>query len=375
MPANYSNAFRGPNLAEIDRSAYSNALLKNDVARLPQMNRAQDLQIQAGEQDIGIRGQEANQSRVANARKMASDIFTAIADAQDPLAAATQLTRSQTFRSVATDLGMPVDEFAPGPGDDPEQIRQLSRQWAQATGAGSNQQQSRVQSAQVLEDGTIAYLTSDGQLVRTNERARNPMQLADVGGTPVMVDRLNAQTTPLSTPQAENEAAANRATAVTTATTTSQANAERQNAQTANERTLGVWNVARDGLVRALGGTETGPIAGRLPAVTAGQQIAEGAVAAVAPVLKQLFRSAGEGVFTDRDQQLLLDMIPTRTDVPEAAQAKIAMIDAIISAKLSGGAAGAMEFATEDEAKAAAAAGRLQPGQRIKVGGVSGVWQ
>jgi hypothetical protein len=36
---------------------------------------------------------------------------------------------------------------------------------------------------------------------------------------------------------------------------------------------------------------------------------------------------------------------------------------------------GSMDFATEQDAAAAAAAGTLKPGQRIKVGGVSGVWQ
>jgi hypothetical protein len=58
--------------------------------------------------------------------------------------------------------------------------------------------------------------------------------------------------------------------------------------------------------------------------------VAEGAVAAIAPVLKQLFRVAGEGVFTDRDQQLLLDMVPKRTDFPQAREAKLANIDKIV---------------------------------------------
>ena len=56
--------------------------------------------------------------------------------------------------------------------------------------------------------------------------------------------------------------------------------------------------------------------------------------AAMAPVLKQLFRVSGEGVFTDRDQALLLDMVPKRTDLPAAREAKIANIDAIVRAKL-----------------------------------------
>ena len=54
----------------------------------------------------------------------------------------------------------------------------------------------------------------------------------------------------------------------------------------------------------------------------------------MAPVLKQLFRSAGEGTFTDRDQELLLDMVPKRTDRAEAIAEKMANIDRIVSAKL-----------------------------------------
>lgn len=98
-----------------------------------------------------------------------------------------------------------------------------------------------------------------------------------------------------------------------------------------------VWDTyqtARDGLLAGLAASRTGPIVGRLPALTAEQQTAEGGVAAMAPVLKQLFRVAGEGVFTDRDQQLLLDMVPKRADRPEAIAAKIANIDAIVRAKL-----------------------------------------
>jgi hypothetical protein len=91
---------------------------------------------------------------------------------------------------------------------------------------------------------------------------------------------------------------------------------------------------ARNGLLSGLGASETGPLMGRLPAVTTEQQVAEGGVAAMAPVLKQLFRSAGEGVFTDRDQALLMDMIPKRTDSPEARRDKMANIDRIVSAKL-----------------------------------------
>lgn len=113
-----------------------------------------------------------------------------------------------------------------------------------------------------------------------------------------------------------------------------EAGAKRQSAQAENDRSFSLYDTAMKGVSEGLGNAMTGPIAGRLPAVTAGQQIAEGGVSAIAPILKQLFRSAGEGSFTDRDQDLLMSMIPTRTDLPEARQWKIENIDKIVREKL-----------------------------------------
>jgi hypothetical protein len=84
----------------------------------------------------------------------------------------------------------------------------------------------------------------------------------------------------------------------------------------------------------AMSATSTGPLAGRIPAFTSNQQIAEGAEATMAPVLKELFRSSGEGTFTDADQALLMKMVPSRTDHAEARKAKLEMIDGIVRAKL-----------------------------------------
>lgn len=126
----------------------------------------------------------------------------------------------------------------------------------------------------------------------------------------------------------------------------------------------------------ALSKTTTGPVMGRIPAVTANQQTAEGGVATMAPVLKELFRSAGEGTFTEGDQAILMKMVPTRTDHPEARKAKLEMIDGIVRAKL-GVADGATSrskthsFATEADAEAAG----LKPGTRVIIGGVPGTWQ
>jgi len=101
-----------------------------------------------------------------------------------------------------------------------------------------------------------------------------------------------------------------------------------------NDVAWNTYQAAMATLSSSMGGTSTGPFIGIIPAITANQQIADGAVAAMAPILKQIFRSAGEGTFTDKDQELLLDMVPTRKDRPEARTAKVANIDAILRAKL-----------------------------------------
>lgn len=99
-----------------------------------------------------------------------------------------------------------------------------------------------------------------------------------------------------------------------------------------------LYSQAKKGLERSLSKTTTGPIFGRLPAFTANQQAADSSVAAMAPVLKQLFRVAGEGVFTDRDQELLLRMVTNRTIRPEARGEILQNVDNIVRAKLGMGA-------------------------------------
>lgn len=112
-------------------------------------------------------------------------------------------------------------------------------------------------------------------------------------------------------------------------------------------KTYGTYQTAMKAVGDSLANTTTGPVLGRLPAFSSEQQIAEGAVAAIAPILKQLFRSAGEGVFTDKDQALLMDMVPTRADRQDVKDAKIANINAIVAAKLGIAPAGAPKAPTD----------------------------
>ena len=100
-------------------------------------------------------------------------------------------------------------------------------------------------------------------------------------------------------------------------------------------RTYNVFNIALDNLTKSLGGTSfTGPIAGRIPAATTSAQIADASKAVMLPTLKEIFRSAGEGTFTDSDQRALEALLPRREQTKEAQIATIDAIDQIVRAKL-----------------------------------------
>lgn len=144
--------------------------------------------------------------------------------------------------------------------------------------------------------------------------------------------------------------------------------AEQQKRQREQGQVFAQYQAAISGLRSGLANSATGPLAGRLPAITANQQIAEGSVAALAPVLKQLFRAAGEGTFTDRDQALLLEMVPTRTDLPAAREAKLQNIDNIVRAKLGQGGIYGAAPADAPQSNAIPAPGHTEGGYRFRGG-------
>jgi hypothetical protein len=104
-----------------------------------------------------------------------------------------------------------------------------------------------------------------------------------------------------------------------------------------NSKAMNVYEIGINSLADAFGNTDTGPIMGRLPALTSSAQNADGAIAMMGPLLKQVFREAGEGTFTEGDQKQLNDMLPKRSDTPETVQWKIEAITNLINAKLSSG--------------------------------------
>jgi hypothetical protein len=156
-----------------------------------------------------------------------------------------------------------------------------------------------------------------------------------VGQVPTVVQpsRTGAPPTtfPLSTLPTELGAASQMKGAESSATAAGKITGEREGkAPTA----YAAYKAGVTSLEKAMSESATGPLIGRSPALTAKQQIAEGAEATMAPILKDLFRSSGEGTFTEGDQALLLKMVPTRKDHEEARKAKLEMIDEIVKAKL-----------------------------------------
>lgn len=157
------------------------------------------------------------------------------------------------------------------------------------------------------------------------------------------------QLAPLSAREEQRQAEAQDAAAVTTATQGATAEAEARKAEIVGKKTFAAFDSAMAAHESALAGTETGPVAGRIPAITTSQQKAVASKAALAPILKQIFRSAGEGIFTDKDQQLLLEMMPDRTLTPEAREFAAQNVRNIVKAKLGIPTEGAIAIESDEQ--------------------------
>lgn len=137
------------------------------------------------------------------------------------------------------------------------------------------------------------------------------------------------------TPEQITERKVQEAGRRTTAIETAKQQAEKDKAIEEGQKTFRVFSLALDNLSQSLGATSlSGPVAGRIPATTSASQIADAAKAIMLPTLKQIFRQAGEGVFTDKDQEALEAMLPRRQQTREAQMANIDAIEIIVRAKL-----------------------------------------
>lgn len=89
------------------------------------------------------------------------------------------------------------------------------------------------------------------------------------------------------------------------------------------ERKYAALSSALDNLDLALEETSTGPILGSFPAFGSDARAAEGAIAAVNPMIVQMYRVPGDEM-TERETERLLSQVPNRNDPKEARKAKIA---------------------------------------------------
>ena len=82
--------------------------------------------------------------------------------------------------------------------------------------------------------------------------------------------------------------------------------------------------------------TLTGPLQGLLHIGTAtdGQQQVKASKAFMAPILKELFRQKGEGTFTERDQEILLEMIPDEYTDGDTIDSVVERLDRIVKIQL-----------------------------------------
>jgi hypothetical protein len=105
--------------------------LQNDVDRLPQQNRIQDQQIQQNEQVLG-------QNRSTHARKFLGDVFSSIAQSQDPLGTGRTILSNPSFQAALRDVGMDPAQFTIDQTDTPEGLQRQSMDLARMMGAQLN---------------------------------------------------------------------------------------------------------------------------------------------------------------------------------------------------------------------------------------------
>lgn len=151
------------NRAAIDREHYGNALARNQVQRIPQQNRAQDLAIQGQELDI------SNAQR-QNAAGVLGRNFSIIANSPRPRDAARAFIGSADFQTAGKLAGLPVERFSITDADTDEVVRQQAYAWATALEANTGAQSTgRPGSLQELDEINADRASRGEQPMRPEE--------------------------------------------------------------------------------------------------------------------------------------------------------------------------------------------------------------
>jgi hypothetical protein len=159
MPNALGN-FLAPSRAEIDQEKYGNALLRNQVNRLPQANRMQDLSIQGAEQELRAGDQQFSDQQRKAAAGIAANMALAVAQSPDPVKDAQSLFSNPQFVSAVQFLGLQAPTFDAAK-DTPDSLKAGAATFARSLGAQVPQQLRTFEreGALLQEDPTNGKLT------------------------------------------------------------------------------------------------------------------------------------------------------------------------------------------------------------------------
>lgn len=312
------------------RNQLAELALQNEPTRIANQNRLADLRIQDTQQSVDQGRQSAAVTNL--------DLLRRALEGQGPISEIQDDdTANQRYRVAQGLLGQVGVDLT----GMPETVTAAELQ--AVGGMGGAGQNTGVQSTFTTQDGKLGYVTRDGQTVVTDQDVQRSYQARNYGDRPFIFDSKSGQLMPvggaageaaLSAADQQRQAELEQARQEAMVKEGAKAAAGAAETERSNTAAYSAYDSGMRALAESLGKTTTGPVAGLLPAFSDDQRIADGAIAAMAPILKQMFRSAGEGTFTDNDQKLLMDMIPTRQDGPAVQKAKFRNIDAIVRAKL-----------------------------------------
>lgn len=307
--------------------------------------------------ELAMQGEErkAAESSLDAELKNAKVFVSALGPDFEQLDPQTQNQRWQMARQQLISLD-PSNEDMPA-AFDPQGYSMVKGMASLASQAGNT----GVQSTFTTQDGKLGYLTRDGRTVITDQPVQRSYQVRDYGDQPFVFDSKTGAIMPvgggagdaaMTAAERQRKAEVEQARQEAMAKEGVKAAAGAAETERSNAAAYSAYESGMRGLAESLGKTTTGPVAGLLPAFSDEARIADGAIAAMAPILKQMFRSAGEGTFTDNDQKLLMDMIPTRQDGPAVQRAKFSNIDSIVRAKLGVGTQPAQQTPVPQQAPA-----------------------
>lgn len=330
------------------RNQLAELALQNEPTRIANQNRLADLRIQDTQQSV-------DQGR-QNAAVTNLDLLRRALEGQGPISEIQDDdTANQRYRVAQGLLGQAGVDLT----GMPETVTAAELQVV--GGMGGAGQNTGVQSTFTTDDGKLGLVFRDGRREITDTGVQRSYQARNYGDRPFIFDSKSGQLMPvggaageaaLRAADQQRQAEVEQARQEAMVKEGAKAAAGAAETERSNAAAYSAYESGMRALAESLGKTTTGPVAGLLPAFSDDQRIADGAIAAMAPILKQMFRSAGEGTFTDNDQKLLMDMIPTRQDGPAVQRAKFSNIDSIVRAKLGMGEEPAQQVPAPQQAPA-----------------------